>query len=296
MIDFFTGRQKRYRQSIRVSLLLASASLAGGCGTLVSNAASGFAENLANAVLNQPDPGVVRDGVPSYLLLLDSLLEGDPENTQILGAAAEMYAAYGAVFVDDPARAKTLTTRSRDYARKALCLTRESTCDWESVDFEAFSERLAEIDSDAVDPLYSYALGSLAWVRAHSDDWNALAELPQMEAMIVRLREIDSGERDAALLTYLGILATLRPAALGGKPEEGKAYFEEALALSDGRDLSIKMEIARSYARPLYLREMHDELLQEVVGADPQSPGYTLTNVIAQEEARELLASADDFF
>ncbi len=267
-----------------------------GCGSLVSSAASGFADNLSTAVLNQTDPAIVRDGMPSYLLLLDSFIEGDPENTQLLGAAAEMYAAYGSVFVSDLARAKTLTERGRRYARRALCIEFEPACDWESVDFENFSLRLADVDAGDADPLYSYALASLAWVRANSDDWNALAVLPQMEAMLNHLREIDDGQREAALLTYLGILVTLRPPALGGKPEEGKAYFEQALDLSDGQDLSIKLEIARAYARPLYLRELHDELLEAVVSANPESPGYTLTNTMAQHEARALLESADEYF
>lgn len=267
-----------------------------GCGSLVSSAASGFADNLSTAVLNQSDPAIVRDGMPSYLLLLDSFIQGDPENVQLLGAAAEMYAAYGSVFVDDPARARTLTERARRYARRALCIEYAPACNWEQLDFANFSIALADVDAADADPLFSYALASLAWVRANSDDWNALAVLPQMEAMLKHLRKIDDGDRDAALLTYLGILVTLRPAALGGKPEEGKAYFEQALALSDGQDLSIKLELARAYARPLYLRELHDELLDAVVSADAEAPGYTLTNTMAQSEARALLASADEYF
>jgi hypothetical protein len=46
----------------------------------------------------------------------------------------------------------------------------------------------------------------------------------------------------------------------------------------------------------MYERELHDELLREVLAADPHVPGYTLTNVLAQRDASGLLASADDYF
>jgi hypothetical protein len=36
--------------------------------------------------------------------------------------------------------------------------------------------------------------------------------------------------------------------------------------------------------------------LNDVVQADPNARGFTLSNVLAQEEARELLADADDYF
>jgi hypothetical protein len=37
-------------------------------------------------------------------------------------------------------------------------------------------------------------------------------------------------------------------------------------------------------------------LLNEVLAADPIVDGYTLTNVMAQQDAATLLASADDYF
>jgi hypothetical protein len=45
-----------------------------------------------------------------------------------------------------------------------------------------------------------------------------------------------------------------------------------------------------------YDRELHDRLLHEVLEADPQVPGLTLTNTLAQRQARVLLESADGYF
>jgi hypothetical protein len=94
----------------------------------------------------------------------------------------------------------------------------------------------------------------------------------------------------------MGILLTLRPPALGGKPEEAREHFEKAIAMSHGRDLSAKVEYARGYAKLLYERELHDRLLGEVLDADPYADGLTLSNVLAQQDARVLLTEADAYF
>jgi len=60
--------------------------------------------------------------------------------------------------------------------------------------------------------------------------------------------------------------------------------------------LSAKVEYAKGYAKLLYERELHDQLLNEVLQADPNQDGFVLTNVMAQKEAATLLAEADDYF
>ena len=276
--------------------LLGTLALGSGCASLVSNAASNFADNLSAAILNQNDPQTVRDGAPAYLLLLDSLVEGSPDDPKILAAASSMYASYGAVFADDPERAKRLTDRSYNYGFKAICVSYDAACDWRSMTFDDYASSLGGLKEKHADVVYAYGLASLAYIRAHSDDFNALARLPHAEALLRRYLEIDDGESEASVYVYLGILATIRPPALGGEPEKGRAAFERAIELTDGQDLSAKVEFARGYARLLYERELHDELLNEVVAANPNVDGFILTNVMAQQDAAELLASADDYF
>jgi len=270
--------------------------LTAGCAAIVSNAASNFADNLSAAVANQNDPQTVKDGAPSYMLLLDSMVEGSPDNPVMLAAAANLYASYGAVFADDPARAKRLTARAHDYSAHAMCISFKPACAWESQSFEDFEASLKLLKAKQADVMYAYGLSSLAYIRAHSDDFDAIARLPHAEALLTRYLELSDGESDASVYVYLGILATLRPPALGGEPEKGRQAFEKAIELSHGKDLSAKVEYARGYGRLLYERELHDRLLEEVLAADPNVPGYTLTNVLAQQDAAELLASADDYF
>ena len=280
----------------RVVLLALAGMLTGGCALLISSAASRFADNLSSAILNQDDPETVRAGAPSYLLLLDSFLEGNPDDPALLTAAATLYASYGAVFADDERHASRLTTRARNYAAKAMCETYSPACHWPDQNHDDFVVSLSGISNRQADVLYAYGFAMLAYLRAHSSDWNSLAELPRVEALFNHYLAVTGEDANGAVHTYMGILLTLRPPALGGKPEEARAHFEKAIALTNGKDLAAKVEFARGYARVLYDRELHDELLNDVLHSDPYADGFTLGNVMAQDDAAILMAEADDYF
>lgn len=267
-----------------------------GCSVFIDRATSDMADNLSSAILNQDDPKIVRDGAPAYLLLMDSLIEGDPHNASILGAAASLYAAYGIVFVEDEQRSKRLTARAFSYGQRAICEQNESGCGLGDLNFEEFEQALQETRQRDSDALYSFAVSWLAFTRAHSDEWGVLADLPRVELVLLRVQALDPEFETANVDLYLGVLNSLRTPALGGDPEVGRKHFENALAASGGRDLTVKLEFARTYARLMYDRELHDELLKQVLAADPIQPGYTLFNVLAQQEAVGLLADGDDYF
>lgn len=267
-----------------------------GCSGLIASATDRFANNLSAAILEQDDPELVRAGVPAYLLLIDSLVLSDPDSAGILAAGAQMYAAYAVTFADDADRARRLSQRGRDYGARALCLRHDAACGWDDKEYDAFVDALNGVDEKQADVLYAYTISWLAWIRANSGDWSALTDLPRVEAALRRLYEMDDDGQKANVNLYLGVLNTLRPPALGGDPELGREYFERAMALTGERDLSIKVEYARGYARMVYDRELHDRLLTEVLASDPHAPSMTLLNVLAQQQAHELLASADEYF
>lgn len=277
-------------------LLLLADALLSGCSSIMSRATGGVAENLTAAILNQDDPETVRDGVPAYLLMLDGFVAGSPEDTALLSAAAELYAAYGVIFVDDPERARRLTRRAWDYGQRSVCSANQSACGMGGLhlkDLQAVLETLSQRDGKA---LYSFGLSWLAYIQAHADEPSALARLPQATAVMVRTRELDPDYRAGQVEMYLAVLHTIRPPALGGDFPAGRAHYERAIELTGGKDLSVQVNFARYYARALYDRALHDRTLQQVLAADPVAPGLTLTNTIAQREARMLLAGADAYF
>ena len=262
----------------------------------MKSATGGLADNLNAAILNQDDPETVRDGAPAYLIMLDSFVEGAPGDARMLAAAADLYAAYGVVFVDDPERADRLTTRARSYGQRALCASNRKACQLDSVSFKEFDAVLSQLSRNDAPSLFTYGLSGLAYIKAHSSDWSAMANLPRMESALKRVQQLNDEYQPEQVEHYLAVLQTLRPPALGGNFESGKAHYERAMKLSQGKDLSISVDYARYYARTLYDRELHDKLLNEVLAANVKQDGYTLFNVIAQREAQRLLDSADDYF
>jgi hypothetical protein len=267
-----------------------------GCASLASSATGKLANNLSSAILNQDDPETVQAGMPSYLLLVDSLIEGDPKSENLLLAGSKLYGAYAAAFVKEPERAKRLALKARDYSDRALCAHDVKLCNVLEKPYEEFAAAIAALKVDDVPLLYASGTAWAGWIQANSSDWNAIANLAKVKAAMARSVELDETYSHGEGHLYLGVFATLLPPALGGKPEEGRVHFERAITLSAGRDLMAKVEYARRYARITYDRELHDRLLKEVLDADAVEPGLTLSNVLAKRQAKELLGSAESYF
>jgi hypothetical protein len=282
------------RRAGRLAALLGLAVLLGGCGSMATR----FAGNLSAAMMDNDDPAIVEAGSASYLLLLDALVRQEPDSPAFRQAAASLNSAYAGAFVKDPARAAALTTKALDYAAEAACLEHDELCGVRTLPVADLQARLAELDDAEDDVPGLYALGTAwaGWIQAHSDDFNAVADLPRVEAIMQRVVALDERYQSGAAHLYLGVIATAIPPALGGRPEQGRAHFEKALALSEGHNLMAKVYYAKNYARGVFDRELHDRLLNEVVAADPRWPGWTLSNTLAKQEADALLKSADDYF
>jgi len=270
--------------------------LLGACASIMQSATNDMATNLSAAIMNQDDPETVRDGAPAYLLMLDSFIEGAPNDALLLSAAAELYAAYGVIFVKDEQRADRLTSRALSYSQRSLCASNKATCGILDGTFQAFEKAMPQLRENDVASLYSFGVASIAYIKIRSSDWGAMAKLPRVEMSLMRLQELDATYKAVQVEHFLAVLNTIRPPALGGDFEAGKAHYERALSLSGGKNLTVSVDYARYYARALYDRELHDQLLKTVLSAEPKQDGYTLFNTLAQREAQELLDAADDYF
>jgi len=268
-------------------------SLLSGCASMI---AEGLARDLQQGIANQDDPAIVRAGAPAYMLLIDGNIQNNPDERGLLLAGARLYSTYASVFVKDTQRAKLLTSRARDYAQRAICLGQGELCKAKQTSFDKFVAVINKMTKSDIDALYIYATAWAGWVLANKDDWNAVADLPKIEAMMERVVMLDDGYQAGLAHVYLGVLKTRLPANLGGKPEQGKLHFERAIKLSKGRNLIAKVEFAKRYARLVFDRKLHDSLLNDVMSATPQYPGLTLSNVLAQQQARQLLDTAGDYF
>ena len=278
---------------IRTVLIAVAVLTSYGCANLVGSMAANI---LSASILNQSDPALIEEGVPAYLLLVDGFIHDNPNSEGLLAAGAQIYALYGSRFSTEPEAAIRLTRKARDYGGRAICAVHERACSWDGLRYEDFVAELADISVKQVDYLYSYALGWLSYLETTSDDLGAVAELPWVEVAMERVLELDETHEGGSIHTWLGILKSLRPPALGGEPDVAQAHFERALELSQGKDLSVKVEYARRFARMMYQQDLHDRLLREVLDAPTEEDGYTLFNVLAKKDAEALLAGSQEYF
>jgi hypothetical protein len=208
-----------------------------------------------------------------------------------------MYGSYAGAFVEDPKRASRLASRARSYGERAICAKRKDFC---GASGKPFDEFVAVLDAKArkkdLPALYSWGSSWAGWIQANSGDWVAIADLPKVQALMEKIVALDDEYEGGMAHLYLGVLYTLRPASLGGKPDEGRAAFERALEISERRNLYVHVMFAQQYARLVFDQELHDALLNEAIEADPIEPDLTLINTIAQEQARTLLEDGEDYF
>lgn len=281
---------------VKLSLILPCILATAGCSFIISKTTGDLVSNLSAAILSNDDLATVEAGGPAYLLMVDGLVQGEPDNVLLLCSAAKLYTAYTAVFIKDKDRAKKLTNKAISYAFRAACARRPEACSLRSGRYQTFVDIIAGMNANDVPVLYSLGEAWAGWIQAHKDSLIAIAELSRVEAIMKRIVELNELYEDGGAHFYLGVFATLLPPALGGRAEEGRNHFERAIEISGGRNLMVKVTFARQYARLMFDRKLHDRLLSEVLKADPNSPGYTLINTLARQEAQELLDSANNYF
>ncbi len=267
-----------------------------GCSSLISSQTSKMADDLSSAIYNNNDIESVGQALPTFLVLIDGMIESSPESEDLLKTGAQLNDAYAGVFVAEADRRSKLSAKSLDYAWRSMCAYEEDFCDWRQMDYDSFDQAVAELEEDDLPYAYTLAVSWLNWIRANSEDWNAVAELPRSERILKQVVALDDDYDNGMAHLYLGGIATLLPPALGGKPEQGKMHFERAIEISNGHNMMAKVVYASQYARMMFDQELHHRLLTEVIDGDPNMPGYVLINTVAQQEAAVLLADEAEYF
>ncbi len=275
------------------SFLLISLS---GCASIISSATQKMADNLSLAMLNQNDLDIVKAGSPAYLIMIDSLIEGDPDNVSLLVSGSKLYGSYTSAFVEDEERSKRLAEKSLSFAHRALCIDLKNLCQKLDSKLDELQPVLNKVKMKQQPLLFAYASAWAGWIQVNTDDWNAIAQIPKLTAMLNRSVELDENYDSGSAYLYLGVLASQIPPSLGGKPEQGRAFFEKALSLSEGKNLMVNVLFAEHYTRLVFDQDLHDQLLKTVLAANQTEPGFTLINTLAKKRASELLAESPDYF
>lgn len=283
-------------QTLKLSLILLLILNVSACGQLISNAKQDFADDLSATILSFDDPETIKKGLPAYLILMSSMIKGDPENADLLESGAKLYAAYASGFSDSAESKQALANRAFEYASRAICIRDQQFCNVQNISYFEFEKILLSIEPEQTEHLFIFVSSWAGVIEASSSNWNAIAELPRVKAGIQRVLVLDETVSNGNAHLYMAVMESLLPPALGGKPELAKKHFDRAIEISHGNNLMAKVLYAEKYARMLFDRELHDELLQQVIDAETGSQELILANTLAKQRAAELLLNADDYF
>ncbi|MFA6498265.1 MAG: TRAP transporter TatT component family protein [Desulfurivibrionaceae bacterium] len=276
-------------------LLVAVVLLSQGCASLLIPPMVGPVVKNLN---RQADLELVCDGAPSYLLLLDSLLVSDPDNVRLLLHGTQAYTAYASLMPEcgRPERAAVLGEKARAYGLRLLG-THQPLAGAGQIPLAQFSEAVQAVGPGEVGKLFWGGYGWATWIGFSKGAPAAVADLPKVEQLMLRVLALDERFYQGGAHLFLGIYYGSLPVMLGGRPEVSQVHFERALVLGDRRFLPTLVAYAEYYARQTFDRELYVRLLEEALAFDlALAPDLTLPNVLARRRAQKLLAQVDDFF
>lgn len=259
--------------------------------------AASLVQDVAAAASKQPDLRVVREGMPAYLLLMDGMVEGWPDNDRLLLAAAQAYSSFASVVALEEKNpfGDVLVSRSKAYALRALAA--RGLPDPAASPFEAFDAAVRRMPRE--DIAYAFWGGSCwaGWVAANINSIEAIADLPRIEALMRRALALDESYYYGGPHLFMGIWYASRPPVAGGSLERAEEHFRRAIEIGQGKFLMTQVYFADVYCRKTMDRERFTATLQAVLEAPADAvPELTLLNTVAQRKARALLDQADDIF
>ncbi len=249
------------------------------------------------SVRRQTDPELVTAAVPAYLLALEGLLVATPRDPGLLLTAAQGYAAFGALLERDaPDRARELYDRGRDCGLAALA-QRRGGGDLRRLPYADFTAWCSRLRPDDVPTVFWTAAAWGAAIGVSLQSPAALAGAPKAVYLMEWVAQREPGFEYGSAYLLLGAYYGAVPPALGGRPDQARACFERAIAVSQGRNLLAYVLEARYYARPSLDRELFVGLLERALTAPAgAAPELALQNALAQAQARALLEDVDEWF
>lgn len=239
----------------------------------------------------QTDIDLVCDGAPAYLLMIDSMLVSSPNSRKLLLIAAQSYSAYAATLSEcgnpQEERIAKIADKAHDYGLRLLGQHLPVKGGQAS---GSLDEKLAALTSDDVPDVFWGTYGWLTWVRSQKGSPASIADIVPIEKIMTRLLELDESFQGGSIHLFFGGYHAAKPAMFGGKPEVSRMHFEKALELSGRRFLLTQITYAETLARITMDKELHDQLLSEVLSFPLDSaPEFGLSNRIAVNKARKLL-------
>ena len=262
-----------------------------GCTSLLIDT---LLDPLTLSLQKQTDLELLQDGAPSLLLLLDGFSASDPDNERLLMTATKAYGAYAATLYESgkAERAANMSVKARDYGI-SLINQLPGLENINGLTLTEIDEALAGISTGQVGHLFWGAYGWATWIQFQDGAPAAMADLPIVELIMLRVVELDESFYYGGAHIFLGSYYGSRPKMYGGKLEESRLHFEKALAINDRLFLPTQVAYAQTYARIMFDRELYLELLTEVIEQPLSDSETASSNTLAKVTAEKLIAQID---
>jgi hypothetical protein len=288
----------RYLALTACSVLFLALGSPGCLQTIATNTVGGIVYDGFPALTEEEDLTFAGQALPANLKLLEVMLRSNPDNRQLLLLLSQGYSSYALGFTEDsdPDRARVFYRRGRDYAMRLL---RQDGAMARALDgsVDELKAELAGRGRDDVPGVFWAAFGSGGYIMLSMNEPDALATIPQAEAMMQFVLTADSAYYYGGAHVFLGTMDGMRPKMLGGDPERSRRHFEAALRINGGRFLMTQVYYARSLAVQTLDEALFDRLLAEVDTASIDVlPEFRLANAIAKQKARALRERRSELF
>jgi tetratricopeptide (TPR) repeat protein len=269
----------------------------------------------AAAMERESDLEIARAAAAGQLKTVEGMLETLPRERTLLALAARASLEYGFGFLEDDleatpddrahaddrqalvARATALYDRALDYAVRFADAGGLGLRDALARGDAALDAALARARAgDAIGLTYA-GMAIAETVNLNQSDLSRVADLPKAIALLARARALDPRGYHGGASMALGLIHGSQPPARGGRLDEARRYFDEAIAVDHGRYLLARVMMARAYAVAAHDRALFDSTLRAVLDTDPASiPELRLANTLARRRAARYLALAHALF
>jgi predicted anti-sigma-YlaC factor YlaD len=295
-------------------LLLSSITLLFGCSLkrMALDQTAGILKDAMPAFERDWDFELVAVALPGNIKMIEGFLESGPDNRDLILLAAQGYASYALVVLED--RLEQLEEDTPEASRLAM-RTREMYLRGHRYGFRLLEQRHPGITKafkknvDALKPyldtcgkedvpgLFWAGMPLAAAINISRDDVSMIALMPKAKALIARAIKLDERYYHAAGHMIFGALFGSMGKMLGGDPKKAKKHFDRALELTKRRFLLVQAMYAKTLAVQLQDKELFEKLCNEVLEAKLSiNPEQKLANVAAKRRARRLLARIDELF
>lgn len=264
---------------------------------MAANQIVGQLQALSTVAERQTDLALLRDAAPTSLLLLEALVEQNPEHRDLLVLACRSFAGYAQAFLErtDPARASAMYIKAKDFGLRALKTNRgfDKALDG-GEPFDLAVRRLGKGDMDGM--FWTLAAWA-AYVNLHLSDIDSLFDLPDVRALLFRVNQVDPDYFYSSPRAFLGVFYATLPAVAGGGAEQARFQFEETLKATQGRFLMAFVLRAQFYDTLVNDEKQFDEDLRKVLEApDDILPEAGVLNQLAKQMAADLQKRKDELF